>query len=61
LAEDEKEHQREEVVEEQAQVAALVGDSISAEAHNVTSETNENEASAEATPLPVDPIVETVE
>jgi trigger factor len=48
----------EEVVEEQAQLAALVGDSISAEAHNVTSE---NEASAEATPLPVDSTAETVE
>jgi trigger factor len=51
----------EEVVEEQAQLAALVGDSISAEAHNVTSETSENEASAEATPLPVDSTAETVE
>ncbi|HEY4386422.1 MAG TPA: hypothetical protein VGN34_18345, partial [Ktedonobacteraceae bacterium] len=51
----------EEVVEENAQSAALAGEAISADAHNVTSEVNENEASATATPLPGDSTAETVE
>jgi trigger factor len=54
-----------EVTEENAQAAALASEAISADAHNVTSnitsEVNENEASATATPLPGDSTNETVE
>jgi trigger factor len=58
LSEDEE---TEEVIEEHAQAAALAGDAISPDAHNVTSDSSENEASATATPLPGDSTAETVE
>jgi trigger factor len=56
-----EEEETEPAAEENAQAAALAGDAISADAHNVTSEVNENEASATATPLPGESTTETVE
>ncbi len=51
----------ESVVEEHAQIAALAGESILADAHNITSETDESETSTVATPLPDDSTAEALE